>query len=507
MSTRYAVVAVFLSFIALFFALHSSYIGLDVSGTAHGQQGTHLALAEGFVANDLNFFEPQTRALNSASNDFNSNPISSSGITAAHFPIHAFIPALITKSTSGDLPSIFHWYSMLWGFVGLFFLYLLSLRITQNIGKSLFVVVFIATAPLFAFFQSSVLPEIPTLSCVIIGIYYLYRYINEKRLRFAWIGLAALLLAALTSPDLILYLVAGIILVGRKLYKDTRLTARTIFFLLSYILIFVLSEWHYSSVRSEYGSQFPGMLEDWTYDQTTANSLFGTWKMHYFTVFQSVLFEIVFIVLIVQLIKKQTSLSLIFSKTNLVVFLAFPGIVFALISPYQAYYSDVFFLKTLLPGCIFLLIFTVDRFNIAWFYRFPKVGVPAFLILLFVLLGEGNWTQMVRHEKGRTSDGSNFAFTFKGGDELLHKFNVKESDIVNVVIPEGFGIGQDVLANLDHNGIIREIPKNGRRASKFDKDHYVVCHVDERPFLFEHFETYFTELGSNGSIVLFKVIN
>lgn len=507
MSIRYAFVAVFLTFIALFFALHSSYIGLDVSGTAHGQQSAHVALAEGFVSNDLNFFEPQTRALNSASNDYNAKPINSSGITAAHFPIHAFIPALISKSTSLDLPSVFHWYSMLWGFVGLYFLYLLSLRITQNIGKSLFIVVFFATAPLFAFFQSSVLPEIPSLSCLIIGIYYLHRFVNEKQLRFAWIGLLALLLAALTSPDLVLYLAAGIVIVAYQLFKNAQLSARTIVFLLLCSLTFVLSEWHYSSMRAEYGSQFPGLLENWKYDQTTTNSLLGNWKMHYFTVFQSVVFAILIITLIVQLVKKQSSLSSIFSKANLVAWLVVPGIVFALISPNQTAYNDIFFLKMLFPSCIFLLIYTVASFNITWFYRFPKVGVPVFLILLFVLLGEGNWTQMVRHEKGRTSDGVNVAFTFKGGDELLAKFKVQENDSVNAVIPEGIGIGQDVLASLDHNGIIREIPKDGMQASKFTKGQFVVCHVDERPFLSEHFKTHLMELGSNGSIVLFKVID
>lgn len=507
MTKCYAIIAFLVVALALFFGLHFGVLGANQGGTAHGEQGANIALAEGFVQNDLDFFHPQTRALNYQNEDFALASIDESVITAAHFPIHAYIPAVLCQTTQVNLTVGIQWYTLLWGFVGLYFIYLLSLRLTNHIGKSLFVVAFIGTAPLFAFYQSNFLPVIPSIAALFVGIYYVYRFHSESTRKFAWIGLGFMTFASLTCPDLLLYLIGAVTIVLFQLRSQNHLNAKSILYTGLFFVPIVLNELWFYSMKSEYGSQFTSIFQDWNYDQSVRNSIFGNWKMHYFTVFQTVIFSLVLIVFVVQLFRlNREEMRLNWHKYRFAL-LAVPAVVFLIASPYQAYSSDVFFLKFGSASGIFILIFIVDHFKISWFYRYPKIGTTAFVLLLFILLSEGNWTQTVRHEKNRTSPGTTLAFTFCGGDELLLKHGVKTSDTLEVVVPENWGIGQEVLGYLNHTGIIREIPTNKRLSQKVPKGHYVVCHIDERPKLDDHFRTNFNELGDNGSIILFKAID
>ncbi|GAB5418802.1 MAG: hypothetical protein Crog4KO_02180 [Crocinitomicaceae bacterium] len=505
MSFRYAFIAGIVAIVLMFFTLHSNFIGLDNGGTAHGQQGANLALTQGYVDNNLDFFHPQTKALNAASNDFQATPLNPSQRTAAPFPIHAYAAAITQKMTGCSTVTVYHWYNVIWGFVGLFFLYLLSLRITQNIGKSLFILVFFGTAPLLAFYQSAVMPEIPSFACLIAGTYFVYRFTSEFKVKHAHLGLLFLMLAAFTSPDLILYFIAALILILYQLYKQSKLISSKGYLLPVYGLFFLLETIRFASDRNSFGSQFPSLFEDWIYDQTTSNFIFSEWKMHYFTVFQTVVIGVLLVLLIFSTFRKSEAIRTSIQRYQIVI-ITVPSLLFAMASPYQVTHGDVFFIKTVLLFLILLILYVVDRFDLEIVYKYPKVAVPVFLFVLFMLIGEGNWTQTVRHEKARTSPGSEMAFLFKGGDELLLLNGVRKEDKLNVVIPRDSGIGHDVLANLNHTGIIREIPLDAP-GPRFPKGDYVVCTLQERDVLYEHFQTKFIELDNNGSIVLFRAID
>ncbi len=506
MTKRYAVVAFLVVALALFFGLHCSVLGVNQGGTAHGQQGANLALAEGFVDNGLDFFTPETKALNYRNGDYSVNKTSATGITAAHFPIHAYIPAVVHSITNWRLSKVVQWYNLLWGFLGLFFVYLLALRITNHIGKALFVIVFVGTAPVFAFYQSNFLPEIPAISLVIIGAYLMYRWMQEKTERFAWLGMVAFLFACLPSPDLVWYLVGAGYLIYLNMPRKKNFYGQPVVYALLFFVVLMISERRFDSLRRNYGSQFAGWLQDWTYDQSMTNSLIGNWKLHYFTVFQTVTIAVVVIFVLVLFVQAKHWKIVDRSKYRFGFIIVFP--VWAVISsPYQSLYSDVFFLKYLLIPAIFALIVIVDQMNLKVVEKYPRFSTAGFILILFILISEGNWTQNVRKELNRTSPGSNLAFTFQGGDELLLKHGVKASDPLSVVVPNNLGIGQEVLGYLDHKGIIRETPNGEELVPAFSKDHYVVCHVDAKETLYDQFKTNFEELGDNGSIVLFKVID
>ncbi len=505
MSFRYAFIAGIIAIVLMFFTLHSNFIGLDNGGTAHGQQGANLALAQWFVDHDFDSHYPHTNALNTASNDFPATPHNPGQRTAAPFPMHAYAVAAAQKLSGCKTAVVYHWYNILWGFVGLFFLYLLSLRITQNIGKSLFVLVFFGTAPLFAFYQSAVMPEIPSFAFLMIGTYYVFRFTSAFKIKHAHLSLLFLMLAALTSPDLILYFIAALSLMLYHLYKRSQLISSKGYLLPIYGSYFLLDLVRFNSDHNSFGSQFPGLFEDWTYDQTTANFIFSDWKMHYFTVFQTVVIGVLLVLLIFSIFRKSEGIRASLQRYQIVI-IAIPSLLFAVASPYQLTHSDVFFIKTALLFLILSIIYIVDRFDLKVLQKYPKISVPVFLLVLLMLIGEGNWTQTVRHEKARTSPGAEIAFLFKGGDELLLANGIIKEHILNVVIPKDSGIGFDVLANLNHSGIVRETPVKGR-GKRFKKGDYVVCTLQERAVLYEHFRTKFIELDNNGSIVLFRVID
>jgi len=107
-----------------------------------------------------------------------------SRITAVDFPIHNFIPAVFMKIAGIKSVWIFRSYILLYSFIGLYFLFKLSLLYTGNVLKSVFVVLFAGTSPVFVYYQGGFLPTIPSLSNAIIGIYFYTKYYSKKHARF-----------------------------------------------------------------------------------------------------------------------------------------------------------------------------------------------------------------------------------------------------------------------------------------------------------------------------------
>lgn len=492
-------------FLGLYFLLHAAHMSSDLGGTAHGQQGAHFAMADGYVRNDLNFWTPQTRALNNRSDDYTIDAKNTSTITAAHFPIHAYLSAVVQKASSGDLLTIHKYYTLLYGFIGLFFLYLLSLQVTNHVGKSLFLVVFVATAPVFAFYQSNVTPLIPSMANVFIGGYFLHRFFINNKSKHAWIGMTFLLLAALSSSFYFFAFLAGIALTLRTFREVGQLRRNTILGVLFFLIPLIISEAYFYKVRSSYGSQFPDFLEIWMPDQTVYNTIFTAWKMHYFTVFQTIVFLFLIILFWIQR-RKKILLPLLPPRQYRFVYIVLLGLLASIFYPQQVLRNDTFFLQALFIPFVFLLLLLLQRLDATVLLRYPKFAIPAFLILLFVLMTEGNWTQMVRHEKARTSCGNLHTFAFKGSSELLKSAAVPNDAELYVTIEAKSGIGHELLTKLDRDGVICEsVQKSRASTSLFPSGSYVVCllnattHHDRMP------EEGFTVVGENGSIAVLRV--
>lgn len=160
-------------------------------------QSDRYALAVGFTNNNLNFFKPQNLIYNHLfPGDF--TVPSDRTETAVYFPIHDYIPAIIMKVFKDDSPWIFRTYILLYSFLGLYVLFRLGYLLTGNEFRSLFVVIFGATSPVFVYYQAGFLPTIPSLANVIIGIYFYAKYRESLRSKYFITSIVFFTLATLS---------------------------------------------------------------------------------------------------------------------------------------------------------------------------------------------------------------------------------------------------------------------------------------------------------------------
>jgi len=219
-------------------------------------QSDRYALSLGFMDNGFNFFKPQTFNYNRQFPDEWKVP-SDQTITAVDFPIHDYIPALLMKITGTTSPRVFRLYILLYSFLGLYYLFKLSQSISKDSIKSLFVLVFAATSPLFVYYQGGFLPTIPSLSNAIIGIYFYLRYLTRKKYQYFWPAMLFLTLAALARLTFVIPLFAVLAVeLLRILKKETKILPLLLPVGLTTIILIAYQIYN-NHLRELYGSIFP----------------------------------------------------------------------------------------------------------------------------------------------------------------------------------------------------------------------------------------------------------
>ena len=203
----YEKIALFSLFICLTFICHKKYL-FDYPLYTHAwSQSDRYALANGFVDNDLNLFQPQTSVYNHPIPN-NWNTADATRITSVDFPIHDFVPAIFMKIFGNTSPFFFRFYILLYGFLGIYFLYKLAKTFNNSFILSFFIAVFAATTPVFVYYNSGFLPTIPSFSNAIIGIYFYFNYLNKKELKSFYWSLFFMTFAALARTTFIIPLFA-----------------------------------------------------------------------------------------------------------------------------------------------------------------------------------------------------------------------------------------------------------------------------------------------------------
>ena len=176
-TTKKYLVILIIIFLSLLF--HLRYIHEFPSFIHAWAQSDRYALSLGFVKNNLNLFKPQTFVMNHQFPDDWKVPGKNS-ITSVDFPIHDYIPAVFMKISGINSAWIFRLYILLYSCIGLFYLFKLSYLQTNDTIKSIFILIFAATSPVFVFYQCGFLPTIPSLSNAIIGIYFYLKYLKQN---------------------------------------------------------------------------------------------------------------------------------------------------------------------------------------------------------------------------------------------------------------------------------------------------------------------------------------
>ncbi len=170
-------------------------------------QTDHFSLALGFERNGLNFFKPETYILNHQF-PYNFLRPAKNSITSVDFPVHEYIPAIFMKLLGTRSPMVFRVYVLLLSIIGLFYLFRLALLITGDEIWSLAILLWSSTVPVYALFQGSFMPSIPSLSLMIIGMYYYFHHVETEERKPFITAIIFLTIAALTRKTFAIPLVA-----------------------------------------------------------------------------------------------------------------------------------------------------------------------------------------------------------------------------------------------------------------------------------------------------------
>ncbi|MBF9235836.1 hypothetical protein I2I05_00360 [Hymenobacter sp. BT683] len=185
--------------------LFGPYLWMLPEGTHVWPQTDRLSLAVNFYDFEFDFWHPRTSSLESIG-----------GITGVEFPIQPYLAALGGLIFGRDnIVAVFRGLDVAMAVLGFWYLFRIVFERTGNFAAGLLPGAFLLTAPTYAFYAGSTLPDPFSLSLTFAGYYYWLRYFDTSN-RFAdllW-ALAVLILAALIKTTCALHLgaVAGITL-------------------------------------------------------------------------------------------------------------------------------------------------------------------------------------------------------------------------------------------------------------------------------------------------------
>ncbi|MBN2347684.1 MAG: glycosyltransferase family 39 protein [Bacteroidales bacterium] len=417
---------------------HYKYINEFPSYIHAWAQSDRYALALGFKNNNLNFFKPETFVLNHQFPDDWKVP-SESSITAVDFPVHEFIPAVIMKIFGITAPWIFRLYILLYSFSGLFFLFKLAFLFSDNFYKSIFVMLFAATSPVFVYYQGGFLPTIPSMANVFIGIYFYFKYIHYKKNKYFNICILFLTLASLSRTTFAIPLLAVfgfeilrifknetvvkpiIIYTGARLYRVPILPVLSILSVLGYFLYNI-------SLRNRYGSIFlSSFLPPQSIQQVVEifKLVIKNWGFQYFSaVHYLVFFLLIFISLFFIFSKKERIQSLLLQLLVLTSIILAGCFLFAFLMLRQFPAHDYYFLDTFYLPVILLLIVMVTRIplfenkrnTIIYSFGILLVTIPMIVITIH--------TQKNRRISGSWDKATATIQNFTGSEQLLDSLQI-----------------------------------------------------------------------------------
>ncbi|MBK8805405.1 MAG: hypothetical protein IPO21_01660 [Bacteroidales bacterium] len=426
-------------FMGLFFHLRT--IDKEPLFTHTWAQCDRYALALGFIDNGFNFFQPQTYNLNKQFPDVWQVP-SESGVTSVDFPIHEYIIGLIMWLLNSTSPMIFRIYMLFFSLIGLFFLYKLSYIITESFIKSLFIVVFVATSPIFVYYQSGFLPAIPSLSCAIIALCYYFKLKkNVFQRKYLFISLIFFTVSALFRTTFLIPLLAVICVEILNFIRKKNSIKH--FLLPATISILVIVSYYYYNayLRSIHGSVFLGsFLPLKTYPEYKAIFLLvkERYQFTYFTEFQYYVYGLLLVLSLFFLFKNRFKSGTESNSLLLVAFVALLGcMMFSILMMEQFINHDYYFLDSFyLPFILILLAFISQIPNVKNNYvnGLYIIFVAFFGVLFFLKAERGlKHRQQILHWDRYTLTIKNFA----GTDTVLDNNNV--ADTAKILAMDSYG--------------------------------------------------------------------
>ena len=388
----------------------------------------HYALALGFINNGFDLFHPETMIYNKQFPGYWKEP-SESTITAADFPIHEYTTALLMQLLGTTSPWVFRLWTLLWGLIGLMFVYRTAWLLTHSFSKSLLVSFLALCSPVFAYYSNGFLPSIPAFALGVVGLWhYLLFAQTGQRKRFN-MAIAFLTLSMLIRTTFAIELIAILCFELLRIFrKESTFVDKLPAVTLSagaFIAYFIWNQ----HLRDMYGTIFLSQLlppEDFQDAKELIADTYHKWTFHYFQRSQYVLFAVIMALALWCGFRNKKNLPESEGKKPLsywwlVAVYAFGCLLFGIAMmqqmPFHDYYLlDTFFLPVLMAAMLLLRAITLRHLT-------AKVaGLVAATVLCIT------WFQGVRttqEERRKVEyDGLISYLNYKDSDLLLDSLNI-----------------------------------------------------------------------------------
>jgi hypothetical protein len=472
--TKNYLVVLIITVLGLLFQL--KYINEFPSHIHAWAQSDRYALSLGFVENNLNLFKPQTFVLNHQFPDNWKTPTKYS-LTAVDFPIHDYIPAVFMKISGTHSVWIFRLYILLYSFIGLFFLFKLCYLQTNDFIKSIFVVLFAATSPVFVYYQGGFLPTIPSLSNAVIGIYFYLKYLKQNNQKDFWLAIAFLTLATLSRTTFAIILIAVFGLEFLKLIRGKDKLRHKLFPVAFSVSIIIIYQLYNAYLRKTYGSIFLNHIlpaTSFKEAKEIINIAYTNWstqyfsKIHYLIIIGGLISALYFI------FKKKINITHVTGQLWLLILIIFVGyLAFAVLMLKQFPAHDYYFLDTFFFPIVLLLIAIISyipKFD----FKHSGLYIPGIVFLLSIpLVVNAVHSQKQRRNTGYWDKTTTTITNFKNSDAFLDSLNIKQNARILVLDACAPNI-PFILMNRKGYAVMSTSKENIQAALRWDYDYLII---------------------------------
>ena len=470
----------------------------------------HYALSVGFLNNGFDFLHPETMIYNKQFPGW-WKEASETTITSAGFPIHEYNVALLMRCLGTTSPWVFRLWTLLWAFVGLFFLTKITLHLTHDGARALLVSAVATTSPVACYYLNGFLPGIPALSISVIGSWFYLRYLDDDKRSHFTLSIIALTLAMLMRTTFAIALIAVLCFeLLRVIRKESTLLDKVPVVLLALAAFLACQHWN-RRLSLVHGTLFLNQLmpaDSWDDAKELLASAYHNWGTQYFQRLHYIIMTAVLVISIGISVyrtindKTQKNNPTPLSLWWLPIIQLFGCLLFTIAMMQQIEYHDYYFIDTFFSPLLWLLILALR--DIPAFRRPLSVATEwALVFVLFFFMA-----QHVRHTQVTRRASENYAMichdNYKDSEQLLDSLGVhKEAKILCL-----YGYAQNgPFLQMGRKGYIVMEDKDEliEAALRFDYDYVVVedekyaQYGEKRQELFSKWK----KIGGNDKISVF----
>ena len=471
----------------------------------------HYALALGFFNNGFDLFHPETMIYNKQFPGW-WKEASDSTITSVDFPIHEYIVALLMKLIGTTSPWVFRLWTLLWGFLGLFFLYKVAYHLTHDGLKSILVTAIALTSPVYAYFLNGFLPSIPAFSLGIIGLWFYLKYYDNHQRKHFHLSIAFLTLAMLMRTTFAIELIAILCFELLRIFrKESTILDKLPSVLISAALFLAYFLWN-KHLRNLYGTIFLNELlppEDWQDAKELIADTYNKWSFHYFQRFQYVIFLIIILlsigISIYQVTKNKDKETANSSKKPLSIWwlpwIELLGcILFSIAMMQQLPFHDYYLIDTFFLPLLMMLALLLNKVNLNPSYTHSAaIGIVAVACGIMINGAES----MQEQRRTQESEGLISYQRFQDSDLLLDSLNIPRD--AKILCLYGFAQnGPFIQMGRKGYSVMMDDEDLLRTAYSWDFDYVVIENSKFQQYFKQHQEllSKLKKIGGNGKITV-----